>query len=321
MLGTQTFGVKYQFTGKSRLVETADAILDMGQTMYLHSATTHDKNIVSTREVKRLVDCMRCKGTMLNAMEPYQLESKKFKASVFPFDKLKRIILSGKQAIDDLPSELQDYADGLGEILLVDAHNAYEKGYTATPEDLTEIKDLIGQAARIKPRSSPLKSAFVKTKVESANICGYLALLILEYGSTKYGIFMIDSNNIHREFRETIERYLEHRGVTPVVISTDNHAKTGVPPKLEYNPAGADVTDVTAVFDFLETIDVSKTAVVDDIRSDKQPAAIRIFGQDFIDNAEAAIETLGTKAVFLFFFIIFLQILLASGFGLLLAGI
>jgi putative membrane protein len=308
----------FRAVGGAKLV---DAILAKGKTMYLHSATTHDKNIVSTREVERLVSCMRCQGAKLNAMEPYQLESENFKASVLPFDKLKLIILSGRQAIDDLPSELQDYADKMGEILVVDAHNAYEKGYTATPEDLTQIKDLIGQAARIKSNPSPLKAAFVKTKVDSANICGYLALLLLDYGSTKYGIFMIDSNNIQREFRASIERHLERKGVTPVVISTDNHAKTGVPPKLEYHPAGADETDVTAVFDFLETIDVSKTAVVDDIRSDKQPAAIQVFGQDFIDNAEAAMETLGTKAVFLFFFIIFLQILLASGFGLLLAGI
>ncbi len=293
-------------------------ILEIDNTMYLHSAATHDKNIVSKNEVEKLVNQIDCNGEKVKTMMPYEIGNEKFHITVFPFDTLRLMIISGNDAIDDLPSAIQEYADGFGEVVIVDAHNSYRQGYDVTMEDIEEIKTLIEKAVNIKSEKCTLHHAFMKNKINSKNVCGHLAMLILDYEYAVYALFMIDSNNIEKNFRVRVERFLENKGLKPLVISTDNHSKTGMPPKLEYEPAGADESDISAVFNFLGKIDFENVKKQEEIRYNKKVAKAKIIGKDFFENLEKAALHVGKKAIYLFFLLILIQLLVAMGVGALL---
>jgi len=301
--------------GGAKLVKR---ILDMGNTMYLHSASTHGENIVSGEEAEKLMDSITCNCKELRAMKPYEVESKKFKITVFPFDNFRLMIVSGKNAIDDIPPEVQEFADKFGDILVCDAHNSYKKGYDVTPDEVEEIKSLIEKATGIETEESTVMYSFSKRKVDTTNICRYLALLILDYEGEKYAVFMIDSNNIEKTFRLRVERFLEDKKVKAIVISPDDHAKTGILPKLGYEPAGADKSDVRAVFDFLKEIDFKNVKEKGKISYCKKDVKAKVIGSAFFENLERAVIQMGGKAMFLFFLIIFLQLTIAVILGTLL---
>ena len=294
--------------GGAKLVKR---ILDMGNTMYLHSASTHGENIVSGEEAEKLMDSITCNCKELRAMKPYEVESKKFKITVFPFDSFRLMIVSGKNAIDDIPPEVQEFADKFGDILVCDAHNSYKKGYDVTPDEVEEIKSLIEKATGIETEESTVMYSFSKRKVDTTNICRYLALLILDYEGEKYAVFMIDSNNIEKTFRLRVERFLEDKKVKAIVISPDDHAKTGIIPKVGYEPAGADKSDVRAVFDFLKGIDFKNVKEKGKISYCKKDVKAKVIGSAFFENLERAVIQMGGKAMFLFFLIIFLQLTIA----------
>ena len=301
--------------GGAKLVKR---ILDMGNTMYLHSASTHGENIVSGEEAEKLMDSITCNCKELRAMKPYEVESKKFKITVFPFDNFRLMIVSGKNAIDDIPPEVQEFADKFGDVLVCDGHNSYKKGYDVTPDEVEEIKSLIEKATGIETEESTVMYSFSKRKVDTTNICRYLALLILDYEGEKYAVFMIDSNNIEKTFRLRVERFLEDKKVKAIVISPDDHAKTGILPKLGYEPAGADKSDVRAVFDFLKEIDFKNIKEKGKISYCKKDVKAKVIGSAFFENLERAVIQMGGKAMFLFFLIIFLQLTIAVILGTLL---
>jgi len=288
-------------------------VLSLENTMYLHSATNHDKNLATRREVEHLVQNVSCSGENTAAMKPYQVSNERFTVTVFPFEGFRLMVVSGNEVIDDLSSEIQEFADTFGDVLVVDAHNAYRKGYEVTGKDIDTLKLLVEKAARMESEKSALSYSFTKKRAHAANICEYLALLLLDYGDVKYALFMIDSNNIRREFRLKIERFLRERGFQPVVISTDNHLKTGLPPKLEYYPAGEDKSDHQAVFSFLQSIDFADVAERGDITYTKKEVEAHVIGNTFLENLEHAALKLGKRGIYLFILVLVLQLVAAVG--------
>lgn len=314
MISTSFHPGPFRNIGGARLVRE---ILDMNNAIYLHSASTHDRNVVSKKEVKKLLSSINCSQKELTAMKPYEVESKKFKITVFPFDELRLMVVSGKNAIDDLPPEVQEFADKFGDVLVCDGHNSYKKEYDITPEDAEEIKSLIENAVGIESEEREMKYSFAKEKTDAANICGYLSLLLLDYGDEKYAIFMIDSNNIEKNFRLEVERFFEERDIKAVVISPDDHLKTGMPPKLEYEPAGADESDAGAVFGFLKKLDFENLKK-GRITYSKKEVKVKVMGNDFFENLEMTAVKIGRKAVILFFVVISLQLVAAMILGMIL---
>ncbi len=133
--------------GGARLVHR---VLEQPGAMYLHSASTHDRNLVSGADVDEVIQNISCGDRELQAHHPFSIDGDEFTVTAFPFDAFTLMVVSGIQAIDDLPPEVQEYADNLGEILIVDAHNAYRKDYDVTPAQVEEIKSLIRRAAGIE---------------------------------------------------------------------------------------------------------------------------------------------------------------------------
>lgn len=314
---TQTFHEgPFRNVGGSTIVPK---ILSQEDTLYLHTATDHEKDLVSAHEVDSLLRHLTCDGVVTKAMKPYKICDEGFTITVFPFDKVRLAIVSGNETIDDLTSEVQDFADTMGTFLVVDAHNAYKKGYNTTQDQIERLKKMITQTAVHNTPLSKLSYSFSKNKVTSTNICDYVALLLLDYEDVKYALFMIDSNNIKKTFRNDIEQFLSKKGFYPVIVSTDNHLKTGLPPKLEYHPAGEDESDVLAVFNFLNQVDYLHISHNAHITYARTRVEMNVIGNKFLSDLEQATVKLAKKSIYLFIGILFLQLLVAIGLGILLA--
>ncbi len=198
--------------------------------IYLHSPTSHSKNPVAAFEVERIKSCIRCEDYKLKPMKPFKIEGKKFEVFCFPFDKIKLIFVSGKNAIDDFEVKSGSF--------VVDCHNAHVPGFNASSE-VGEIENLIKIAETKESFETNLKHSFFKLDVSTRSICNYISALLLDYSGERYALIIFDSNNIKLEFRKRVEREVRKIGYIPIVLSTDNHEKTGIRVKESYRPAGS----------------------------------------------------------------------------------
>ncbi len=261
--------------GGARLVKMVNSIENA---FYLHSPTDHSMNPASSEEVEKIVKSIPCNGIKLSPMEPFEVHGERYTLTVFPFDKLRLIFVSGRECIDDLPKELN-----IRSAVVIDAHNAHCENFEP---DLRELRDLIEKSLRIKTKSCKLKCLFKKFRVETNSICGSVAILVLDYTNCRYVVVAFDGNNVKLEFRREIERFCEERGFKAIVASTDNHSKTGITTKFTYLPVGSDERD-RVVFKFLEECLKGKTEDCE-ISFGEREVRVKVAGEKFCKFIERA---------------------------------
>lgn len=291
------------------------AILNsIGNSMFLHTAVGHELNPVDDENVRKIISAVRCDGKMLRANLPYELEGKRFILRVFPFGDVKLMILLGKFASDDFPSELNCSIDE--NIMFVEAHSAYKPNFSIGEEDVEEVRNLIGKAKSVKTGEVDLRYFFKRAEVETKNICGHVAILILDYEKEKHAILMLDGNNVDLNFRREIEEFCRGYGVKVTVTSTDNHSKTAVSPKVGYKPVGADEQDRKAVFEFLkEVFEDLQLKPCNEIRYRYNEVEVEVMGERFFELVDLAFRNMGEKPIYLLFVMIAFQFVLASVLG------
>ncbi|WP_456328285.1 DUF2070 family protein [Archaeoglobus sp.] len=262
--------------GGARLVERINSLKD---TVFLHSPTDHSLNPASAEDVDKLISSIVCDGIEIKPMKPFDLESENYVLTVFPFDKVRLMFVSGKNCLDDLPYELN-----VDRAIVVDAHNAY---CTSFKPNVEELKELVKKGMEFKSEFCNVKYAFKKFRVETRSICGSVAVLLLDYGFERYAIVVIDGNNVKLEFRREVEEFCAKRGFKAIVASTDNHSKTGISTKFTYLPVGSDERD-RVIFDILEKC--FKLNFEDcNVSFSKRDVVIDVVGEDFckfINEAE-----------------------------------
>jgi len=295
-------------------------ILEMKDTLYLHSATKHELNPATHRDVEKIVGSMDCKNQYPagNAYRPVEVEGERFLLKVFPFDNVVLLIFSGKMATDDMPPEINSVAERyFGETILAEGHNAHMEDFDIDAEDFYELEELIRQACsipRIKENRN-IEYCFFKERCETSSICGWIALLMLKYGEDVHGILMLDGNNIRKDFRQKIENFASKYGIELTVVSTDNHSKTGVSPKVGYKPVGSDEMDEKAVVDFLRRAIGSAKFENATIGYGREDVKIRVMGRRFFDAVEKVFIDIGEKALYLLWVIMALQVVLTALLG------
>ncbi len=303
------------------------SILKAGNTMYLHSATKHELNPAGGEDIERIVNSISCCDVSCKPKEPFKLEGKNYTLYDFPFDSVDLLVLSGKTVTDDLPPELNVFAEkAFGkDVLLCEAHNAHRNRYEVSDFDVQDVKELIEEASKIsrEREKAKLSCFFKKESVETCNICGCIAALMLDYGNRRYCILMVDGNNMVLEFRREIEEIARNRDVELIAVTTDNHTKTGVSPKIGYKPVGSDVEDREAVKSFL-------IRFMDEFeRGERQEAEVTygrrdvevtVMGKRFFESIDRGFRELGFKALYLFWFCILLQMVVTGILGTFLIG-
>ncbi|RLI86496.1 MAG: hypothetical protein DRO98_05285 [Archaeoglobales archaeon] len=299
--------------GGARLVEK---ILEMPNAIYLHSATKHEFNPATLKDVERIVTGIECGENTMAAYRPYEVEGERFLLKVFPFESVNLLIFSGKIATDDMPPEINSVAERyFGEAMVVEAHNAYMEDYEIKAEDFYELEELIRRACSFPRIESELEYCFIKERCETSTICGWLALLLLKYGEDIHGILMLDGNNVERKFRLKLEEFALRHGVRLTVVSTDNHSKTGVSPKIGYKPVGSDESDEEVVSDFLSRAFRTANFEKAKVRYGRKEVMAVVMGKKFFDGVEKAFLKLGEKALYFLWAIMALQLVLTALLG------
>ncbi len=292
--------------------------------IYLHSPAKHDSNPTSAAEVKRIVEAIECDSLKkIIPYKPMEFDGERFTLKIFPFDGVKLLFISGKKAIDDISGEIHDYArDRLGECMIVDCHNCHRENYEITSEDLTEIKKLIeiasGHELKRTDRVNNLKYSFSRKRIETANTCGYIAMLLLDFDGEKHALLMLDGNNVDCSFKNELEDFFTKNGYKGIVVSTDNHAKTAISPKIGYMPVGSDRVEREAILDFIRNCIKSEfkdVKEVDDIGYSRREVEVKVMGNDFFKSIERAFQEIGERAMYLFFVVIILQLAISILFG------
>ena len=317
--------VKCLKIGKAKLISTSfhpgpmrniggaklvGAILNsIDNSMFLHTAVGHELNPIDEDNVRKIVFAVRCDGKRLRANLPYELEGERFILSVFPFEDVKLMIIIGKFASDDFPYELNDLVGS--DIMFVEAHSAHRPNFDIGKEDVEEARRLIEEAKKIKTGETDLRYFFKRAKIETKNICGYVAILILDYGKEKHAILMLDGNNVDLNFRREIEGFCKDYGIKATVISTDNHSKTGISPKIGYKPVGADEEDRKAVFKFLkDVLENFKLEPCKEVEYGYNEVEVEVMGKRFFELVDLAFRNMGEKAIYLLFAMIIFQFIL-----------
>ncbi|MFP4559476.1 MAG: DUF2070 family protein [Archaeoglobaceae archaeon] len=287
--------------------------------MYLHSASKHENNPVSGEDVQKILDSVKCSGKELVAHYPYEVTGDRFNLRVFPFNEVKLLIFSGKDVIDDIPSKMNQKAEQyLGEVMLVDGHNAYRENYDLSDEDVLEIEQLLKKAADTRTEECDVQYFFYNQEIDNKNL-EHTAILFLKYGddtcgSSIHGILSLDGNNIDRDFKEELEDYGRENGISLTVTTTDNHSRTGVSPKVGYRPVG-DKQDRQRVYAFIEEALEKMNFKKGDLSYSRNEVTVRVMGRQFFEDAERAFNELGGKALYLLLAVVLFQLLLTLVLG------
>ncbi|AIY89483.1 DUF2070 family protein [Geoglobus acetivorans] len=267
--------------------------------MFLHAVSTHSTNPVSREEVERIVN-VAGDYEETSFMKPYSVSGKNFMLKVYPAEDFTLLIIHGKERIDDIPQEIRLMAENFFKNpVVIDAHNAYMSRYQITPEDLTEIYFLMEEASKKpKEKCNELKVYYSSEDYENERICGKLALLVMSFDGELHGILMIDSNNMEKTLRDYLADVGREYGIELDIITTDNHSKTGISPKIGYMPANMEDAEIIESFlkKALENMDLKDAGVL----YSSEDVQIRTMGEEFFKKMDFAFRKYGESGLYLF---------------------
>ncbi len=282
----------FRDVGGSKLVEESLKKYDM----FLHAVSDHTSNPATKEDVRKIVnqvfDFIEAKPK-----KPFCVEGNKFKLKVYPFDKFNLLIIHGKEAIDDLPSKIREIAEKyFPNPIVVDAHNAYKENYEISASDILELYSLFEKASKIKTDFCKLEIYFERADYLSETVCGKISLLLMKFDGEKHGILMVDSNNMDVELRNKLEKI---SSVNLDIVTTDNHSKTGVSPKIGYKPAGKKDFEFISSFlkKTLENAKFDEAKVFFGFRD----VSVKVMGDVFFKEAEEVLRRFGESSLYLFF--------------------
>jgi len=278
--------------------------------LFLHGLSSHELNPVCSEDVESIVNSVKV-FSKTKPLKPYSVEGERLRLKVYPFSDFSLIIIHGKEKIDDIPNTIRKIAERfIKNPIIVDAHNAYSEGYDLTIEDVSEIYILLEEASKTKSiECQKLEMSYFEDRYESDSICGELRLILLSFDGERHGIFMVDSNNMRKELRVYLENLAKRHGVNLDVVTTDNHSKTGVSPKIGYKPAG--IEDLKPLEEFLKKAFENAKFRNCWIEFGYTDVRARVMGKGFFKEIEIAFREFGEKALYMFFLFAILNYLIS----------
>ena len=265
-------------------------IFGIPNAIYLHSPTSHARNPVTEEDVETIVSAITCEGEKVIPMKPFTISGKNFEVICFPFSKIRLIFVSGKEKIDDFLITSGQF--------VVDCHNAYFRGFDMGYEHIEEVKQLVKKAEEVQSSPSTLKYALYRERVSTESICEFVAVLLLDYTDVKYALVVFDSNNVLMEFRKFVETKFREVGFEAIVVSTDNHSRTGIKTKVGYKPAGGDEKDWKLVEKLARVTSTLNMTEAECNYSEKLVEA-NVMGEKFLKNSDFAAKTYSMKYILL----------------------
>ncbi len=243
-----------------------------------HGVSNHKLNIVSHRDIDRLLSAAR---------ENYPSEHRVRKASSMIREKEGEAIVSGQafgiialltitlapKEMEDLPTlvstEIEREASRLGfEVLIVDAHNSIVGQTSITP---VQAERIVAAAVRVIGRlralsQGPFSVGFAYDALDNYTLKdgigpGGMSIIVVKTGSDLVSYITIDGNNMQQGLRDQIIQSIRETGVSDAeVMTTDTHLVTGlVRSPLGYYPVGAALPTASFVSQITQTVQKAMT--------------------------------------------------------------
>src|SRR5213083_977084 len=238
-----------------------------------HGISSHKLNIVSHRDIDRLLSAAR---------ENYPSEHRLRKASSMIREKEEEAIVSGQvfgnivlltitlapMEMEDLPTsvseEIEREASRLGfEVLIVDAHNSIVGQTSITPLQADRIvAAAIRVLGRLKALSQgPFSVGSAYDALDSYTLKdgigpGGLSAMVVKTENDTASYITIDGNNMQQGLRDHILQSIRETGVSDAeVMTTDTHLVTGlVRSPLGYYPVGTALPTAAFVTKITQTV-------------------------------------------------------------------
>src|SRR5438094_354270 len=238
-----------------------------------HGISNHKLNIVSHRDINRLLSAAR---------ENYPSEHRVRKASSMIREKEEEAVVSGQafgnivlltitlapMEMEDLPTsvseEIEREASRLGfEVLIVDSHNSIVGQTSITPLQADRIDAAaIRVLGRLKALSQgPFSVGSAYDALDSYTLKdgigpGGLSAMVVKTGNGTVSYVTIDGNNMQQGLRDHILQSIRETGVSDAeVMTTDTHLVTGlVRSPLGYYPVGTALPTAAFVTKITQTV-------------------------------------------------------------------
>jgi predicted neutral ceramidase superfamily lipid hydrolase len=251
----------YRDLGSGSLPASLKASLEKsvgGVVQVPHSISNHELNIVSNRDVHRVIAKVVAdyphKTPIQESTPMLQSVVDEAKVSGQLFGEVAFLTLTlSPTDMEDLPpsvsSEIGREAGARGfTVVVADAHNSLSRQTSITPEQArklveasVKVLDQLAVARKSSFKAGSAEDPLEDFKLEDGIGPGGLSSLVIQNGNQMVTYLTIDGNNMKTGVREAILSELETIGVSGgEVMTTDTHLVTGlVRSRLGYYPVGA----------------------------------------------------------------------------------
>lgn len=219
--------------GGSNIPNKLEGELNMENFFVFHTTSTHDDNIATEDDVKKIGEVIKeefnCDCKYENFSDFYRLKINNVDAGVQIFGKYPVIFLIPTNAMfDDV--ELRTgllirrklntiYEDSA----VIDAHNRFDENAVPLSLTTTDSSTLRRFVKNIKV-DKKIKAGFAVKRIKGKGIGpGGIRAAVFNYGRKRIAYILIDGNNIKKGLRDEIRNNLKDLADEIEVFSTDNH--------------------------------------------------------------------------------------------------
>ncbi|NPA75817.1 MAG: DUF2070 family protein [Euryarchaeota archaeon] len=233
--------------GGSDISTKLEKILNMDNLMVFHTTTTHDNNVATDEDVRKIADTVRrlldgeCEYTEMSDIVRFEVGGHGVMAQRFGQYAF-IALLPTRAEFDDVELNtgimlMHALRDKFRDVMAIDAHNNFNENslpLTLTQRDAHKIRD----ALRTLKNKYRIKMGYGAVKFEGHSIGpGGIRAAVFECGTKKCGYVLIDGNNIKEGLTEKIKKAVAELADVEV-FSTDNHVVNVT--MMDLNPVGTE---------------------------------------------------------------------------------
>lgn len=222
--------------GGSNITEKLRKFTGYENLLVFHTTTTHDNNVASDEDVKKIADVIKRAIEMGEKEEKYDRISKALRFKVDGFEVWAQRI--GNYPVVALLPTLSIFDDvdlnaGLSlrrrlkkkfdDAAIIDAHNNFDEN--ALPLTLTakDMQDIVRRIVELKD-DYPLRIGFAQGSLRGKSIGpDGIKVAVFEYDGKRIAYILLDGNNVKRGLRKKIREEVIGLVDEVEVFSTDNH--------------------------------------------------------------------------------------------------
>ncbi len=206
----------------------------------LHGPGSHNHNLPTAEYSRKIAwriaeELSKTHGVEIVPKEFFREKAGEWEALALPFDKMAVLFVTRDKGIDDLPSDLRDIAEGLGEKtgvypVIVDSHNSYTSEEFNGMEVEALLRKVVEKVSAM--RECELKIGYGEAEAQASNrygLCnGRIRSLVFECDGKRAGITYIYGNNMFPETRMKLKQIVAEKQLLDDYepITPDDHTCT-----------------------------------------------------------------------------------------------